>query len=172
MTICKPFDIAVVLFPFIDHARGKPRPALVLSKQRFNEAHGATVMAMITTAAYTRWTSDVAISDVAKAGAFCRQVQVVYAREPHHRAANRPALARGCDARESRTKGLLGVSVCLTRTIVSKQDETNQNRRLAFTRTGMRGAGNSQRTSASALKMRANAGIETGLPLGAVHQGD
>ena len=26
------------------------------------------VMAMITTAAYTRWTSDVAISDVAKAG--------------------------------------------------------------------------------------------------------
>jgi mRNA interferase MazF len=68
MTICERFDVAVVLFPFIDRARAKPRPALVLSGRAFNAAHGATVMALITTAAFTRWPSDVAISDLARAG--------------------------------------------------------------------------------------------------------
>ncbi|MGH6727092.1 MAG: type II toxin-antitoxin system PemK/MazF family toxin [Pseudolabrys sp.] len=68
MTICERFDVAVVLFPFIDRARAKPRPALVLSGRAFNDAHGATVMAMITTAAFTRWPSDVSISDLDRAG--------------------------------------------------------------------------------------------------------
>lgn len=68
MTICKRFDVATVLFPFIDRARAKPRPALVLSGRAFNAAHGATVMAMITTAAFTHWPSDVPISDLARAG--------------------------------------------------------------------------------------------------------
>jgi mRNA interferase MazF len=68
MTICERFDVAVVLFPFIDRARTKPRPALVLSGRSFNAAHSATIMAMITTAAFTRWPSDVAISDLARAG--------------------------------------------------------------------------------------------------------
>ncbi|MGE3868546.1 MAG: type II toxin-antitoxin system PemK/MazF family toxin [Pseudorhodoplanes sp.] len=68
MTICERFDVAVVLFPFIDRGRAKPRPALVLSGGSFNETHGATVMAMITTAVFTRWPSDVTISDLARAG--------------------------------------------------------------------------------------------------------
>ena len=68
MTICERFDVAVVLFPFIDRARAKPRPALVLSGRAFNAAHGATVMAMITTAAFTHWPSDVPVSDLARAG--------------------------------------------------------------------------------------------------------
>lgn len=66
MTICERFDVAVVLFPFIDRARAKPRPALVLSTRTFNAAQRATVMAMITTAAYTRWPSDIAISESAE----------------------------------------------------------------------------------------------------------
>jgi len=68
MTICDRFDVAVVLFPFIDRARAKPRPALVLSGRAFNAAHGATVMAMITTAAFTRWQSDEPIINLARAG--------------------------------------------------------------------------------------------------------
>jgi mRNA interferase MazF len=68
MTICDRFDVAVVLFPFVDTPRVKPRPALVLSKRAFNAAHGVSVLAMITTAAHTRWPSDIAISDRIKAG--------------------------------------------------------------------------------------------------------
>jgi mRNA interferase MazF len=68
MTICERFDVAIVLFPFIDRARAKPRPALVLSGRAFNAAHGAAVMAMITTAAFTHWPSDVPIADLARAG--------------------------------------------------------------------------------------------------------
>lgn len=68
MTICERFDVAVVLFPFIDRARAKPRPALVLSSRAFNAAHRATAMAMITTATFTHWPSDVPITDLAKAG--------------------------------------------------------------------------------------------------------
>lgn len=68
MTICERYDTAVVLFPFIDRARAKPRPALVLSGRAFNNAQGATVMAMITTAVFTRWPSDVTISDITRAG--------------------------------------------------------------------------------------------------------
>ncbi len=68
MTICDRFDVAVVLFPFIDRARAKPRPALALSRRGFNAAHGATVLAMITTASHTRWPSDIAIADGARAG--------------------------------------------------------------------------------------------------------
>ena len=68
MTVCDRFDVVVVLFPFIDTPGVKPRPALVLSKRAFNSAHGASVLAMITTAARLQWPSDVAISDRAGAG--------------------------------------------------------------------------------------------------------
>lgn len=61
MTISERFDIVVVPFPFIDSPTTKPRPALVLSARSFNSAHSASVLAMITTAARSRWPSDVAI---------------------------------------------------------------------------------------------------------------
>jgi mRNA interferase MazF len=68
MTISDRHDVVVVLFPFSEQAGAKPRPALTLSRRQFNARHGATVLAMITTAAYTRWPSDVTISNGASAG--------------------------------------------------------------------------------------------------------
>jgi mRNA interferase MazF len=68
MTISELFDVVVVLFPFTDMERTKPRPALVLSRHVFNETHGATVLAMITTAARSHWPSDVPLRDLSRAG--------------------------------------------------------------------------------------------------------
>lgn len=65
MTICERFDVVVVPFPFIDSAEAKTRPALVLSARAFNIAHGASVLAMITTATHSRWPSDIAIDHAA-----------------------------------------------------------------------------------------------------------
>lgn len=59
---------SLLFVSFIDRARAKPRPALILSTRTFNAAQRATVMAMISTAAYTRWPSDIAISDLDRAG--------------------------------------------------------------------------------------------------------
>jgi mRNA interferase MazF len=67
MTTCDRFDVVVVPFPFID-ARAKLRPAVVVSARAFNIAHGASVLAMVTTAARSQWSSDVAIGDRAAAG--------------------------------------------------------------------------------------------------------
>jgi mRNA interferase MazF len=60
--------IAVVPFPFVDAARTKPRPALVLSVRTFNRQNGHTFLAMITTAERTRWPSDYPIHDLASTG--------------------------------------------------------------------------------------------------------
>lgn len=68
MTTCDRFDVVVVPFPFIDSRRARPRPALVVSVRAFNAAHGASVLAMITTAARSQWPSDVAIGERAAAG--------------------------------------------------------------------------------------------------------
>jgi mRNA interferase MazF len=68
MTICEAGDVAIVPFPFTDIAVAKPRPALALSAGDANEANGATLFAMITTAQRSRWPSDVALSDGAAAG--------------------------------------------------------------------------------------------------------
>ena len=68
MTISDRHDVVVVLFPFSEQAGAKPRPALTLSRRQFNAKHGATVLAMITTAGYTSWPSDTAISNGASAG--------------------------------------------------------------------------------------------------------
>lgn len=65
MTICERHDVVVVPFPFIDSSDTKTRPALVLSSRAFNAAHGASVLAMITTAARSRWPSDIAIDHTA-----------------------------------------------------------------------------------------------------------
>jgi mRNA interferase MazF len=66
--ICDLGDVVVVPFPFIDVAAEKRRPSLVLSRQPFNETNGHSIFAMITTAARTKWPSDIVIGDLAAAG--------------------------------------------------------------------------------------------------------
>lgn len=68
MTACEAGDVAIVPFPFTDIAVAKPRPALVLSAREANEANGATLFAMITTAQRSHWPSDVPLADAAAAG--------------------------------------------------------------------------------------------------------
>jgi mRNA interferase MazF len=68
MTGCEAGDVAVVPFPFTDIAVAKPRPALALSAREANEANGATMFAMITTAQRSRWPSDIPLSDGAAVG--------------------------------------------------------------------------------------------------------
>ena len=62
------FDVVVVPFPFTDRQATKRRPALVVSSDAFNGTHDQLVLAMITTAARSRWPSDVPITDSASAG--------------------------------------------------------------------------------------------------------
>lgn len=65
--ICDTWDVVTVPFPFTERAGTKRRPALVLSQRAFNQA-GHTLLAMITSAAHTRWPGDTAISDLEAAG--------------------------------------------------------------------------------------------------------
>ena len=62
------FDVVVVPFPFTDIRASKRRPALVLSKAAFNDAHAVVALAMITSARQARWPSDTAIERLAHAG--------------------------------------------------------------------------------------------------------
>lgn len=66
--ICDLGDVVVVPFPFVDVAAEKRRPSVVLSRQAFNESHGHSICAMITTASRTNWPSDVVIADLDAAG--------------------------------------------------------------------------------------------------------
>jgi mRNA-degrading endonuclease toxin of MazEF toxin-antitoxin module len=66
--ICERFEVVVVPFPFVDAARTKPRPALVLSSGAFNRANRHTVLAMITRATHTQWPSDRAIASLPPTG--------------------------------------------------------------------------------------------------------
>ena len=66
--ICERFEIVIVPFPFVDSARTRPRPALVLSSDGFNRQNGHSVLAMITRATHTRWPSDHAIADLGPTG--------------------------------------------------------------------------------------------------------
>ena len=66
--ICDFGDVAVVPFPFVDVAAEKRRPAVILSHAAFNEPHGHSVFAMITTAAGSKWPSDIDIQDYQTAG--------------------------------------------------------------------------------------------------------
>jgi mRNA interferase MazF len=66
--ICSRYEIAVVPFPFVDMNVAKPRPALVLSSEPFNEGSGQTILAMITTAARSQWSTDVALKALAGTG--------------------------------------------------------------------------------------------------------
>lgn len=66
--ICEQGDVVVVPFPFVDIAADKRRPSLILSRQAFNRSSGHSICVMITTAARTRWQSDVEIADLGAAG--------------------------------------------------------------------------------------------------------
>ncbi len=66
--ISSKWDVVVVPFPFTDINKAKPRPALVLSNESFNEKNGHSVLLMITTASNITWTNDVNISDLVSTG--------------------------------------------------------------------------------------------------------
>ena len=67
-TIFERFEVAVVPFPFVDAPSTKPRPALVLLARTFNRQNGHTLLAMITTAASTRWPSDYPLHELRPTG--------------------------------------------------------------------------------------------------------
>lgn len=56
-------ELVIVPFPFSDIARAKSRPALVLSAKDDNAACGASVLAMVTTAADSAWPRDTRLED-------------------------------------------------------------------------------------------------------------
>lgn len=63
------FQVVRVPFPFTDRQTSRNRPALILSdRERFNDAAGHAVMAMITTATHSRWPLDTEIADLSSAG--------------------------------------------------------------------------------------------------------
>ena len=61
------FDIVVVPFPYSDRLAEKRRPALVISGPRL-ASYGLIWLAMITSAENDPWPSDVAITDLDRAG--------------------------------------------------------------------------------------------------------
>jgi mRNA interferase MazF len=61
------FDVVVVPFPYADRLAEKRRPALVISNRKL-AAHGLIWVAMITSADNQSWSSDVAITDLRRAG--------------------------------------------------------------------------------------------------------
>jgi mRNA interferase MazF len=62
-----PFDIVVVPFPYADRLAEKRRPALVISNRKL-AGHGLVWVVMITSADNEAWPSDVAITDLDRAG--------------------------------------------------------------------------------------------------------
>jgi mRNA interferase MazF len=72
--ICDFGDIVIVPFPFVDRPIAKVRPALVVSKERFNADNDHSILAMITTGARSAWPSDIEIRDRTSAGIDHRSV--------------------------------------------------------------------------------------------------
>ncbi|CAA7624353.1 type II toxin-antitoxin system PemK/MazF family toxin [Magnetospirillum sp. SS-4] len=64
----EPFDVVVVPFPFTDKVGAKRRPALVVSSAAFNGNHDQVILAMITSARQSDWTSDVPLEEWTAAG--------------------------------------------------------------------------------------------------------
>ena len=64
---CEQWDVVVVPFPFTDRPAEKRRPALVISKETFNQS-GHTVLAMITSAAQPSRPGDTPLTDYKTAG--------------------------------------------------------------------------------------------------------
>ena len=64
----EPWSVVAIPFPFVDRRQTKRRPAVVLSPRAFQEAHGCSVLGMVTDARNPRWATDVVIADLAAAG--------------------------------------------------------------------------------------------------------
>lgn len=62
-----PFDVVVVPFPYADRLAEKRRPALIISNRKL-AVHGVIWVVMITSAENEGWSSDVAITNLARAG--------------------------------------------------------------------------------------------------------
>jgi mRNA interferase MazF len=65
--ICEPWSVVVVPFPFSERREVKRRPALVLSRKRFN-TKGHTILAMITTTSHSPWPGDINIDTLEPTG--------------------------------------------------------------------------------------------------------
>ena len=63
--ICRRYETVIVPFPFTDRSTTKRRPALALSDQLFAQESGHTLLAMITSAKNSLWSSDVSINFLA-----------------------------------------------------------------------------------------------------------
>jgi mRNA interferase MazF len=66
--ICDFGDVVVVPFPFVDIAAEKRRPSVILSQTRFNDSNEHSICAMITSAAHSKWPSDIPIEELEPAG--------------------------------------------------------------------------------------------------------
>jgi len=64
----KTFDIVVVPFPFVDSAKTKNRPAIVISCHKFNNGAAHSILAMITSSQHLTWPNDTNISGLANCG--------------------------------------------------------------------------------------------------------
>jgi mRNA interferase MazF len=61
-------DVIKVPFPYADRATRQYRPALVVSTDELESAHGLLWVVMVTSAENRRWPDDVLISDLKSAG--------------------------------------------------------------------------------------------------------
>lgn len=61
-------ETVLVPFPFVESARTKQRPAVVISSSDFNTANGHVILTMITSSKFTNWTGDISIRDLEAAG--------------------------------------------------------------------------------------------------------
>jgi len=62
-----PFDVVVVPFPYADRLAEKRRPALIISNAKLLH-YGLVWVSMITSAENERWPTDIAVSDLGRAG--------------------------------------------------------------------------------------------------------
>ena len=62
------FDVVVVDFPFVEQPQSRKRPALVVSRDRFNSETGTAIVAMITREGAAPRRGDVLLGDVITAG--------------------------------------------------------------------------------------------------------
>jgi mRNA interferase MazF len=68
MASFKPWDVVKVPFPYTDRPVLQRRPALVVAGEAIEAAHGLLWVLMITSAENRRWTDDVVVSDLRRAG--------------------------------------------------------------------------------------------------------
>ena len=64
----KPWDVVKVPFPYTDRPILQRRPALVVAGGAIEAAHGLLWVVMITSAENRRWSNDVVVSDLRRAG--------------------------------------------------------------------------------------------------------